>query len=316
MEIPTVRSRQMTYFLFIYSIFLTLIFGACNFGFLALYVKRRNRRDLWISILFFIYTLDNLLYSMAEIIPAFHDFYIRHIITTPFPRNILSLLIIFVYMIIAAYFFGRPPSVRDKAVLIVSAAAALISTGYSEFLWGRLVFRTAALLLHVYIFAFIFVNLQKTDKFSDRQLKISKLAACIVAAFQLLGSAQWFYIILSEDSMTAGGRILGHELVGLFFAAAGIWYLFRVFSRPERELSEEELISLFCAKYKLTAREADLIPLLLKGAQNSQICEELCIALNTVKVHTHNIYQKLEIERRGQLSAKFSLFCENYIPRK
>ena len=48
--------------------------------------------------------------------------------------------------------------------------------------------------------------------------------------------------------------------------------------------------------------------MLLDGVQNAEISDRLCISLNTVKVHIHNIYQKIGIERRTQLPARYQEF--------
>ena len=41
--------------------------------------------------------------------------------------------------------------------------------------------------------------------------------------------------------------------------------------------------------------------LLLAGESNDQICEELCISVNTLKKHVLNLYRKLGIRNRVQM---------------
>jgi DNA-binding NarL/FixJ family response regulator len=50
----------------------------------------------------------------------------------------------------------------------------------------------------------------------------------------------------------------------------------------------------------LTARERDIIGLLAKNATNREIAEELVISENTVKVHIHNILEKLNLQNRRE----------------
>jgi len=52
----------------------------------------------------------------------------------------------------------------------------------------------------------------------------------------------------------------------------------------------------------LTPREIDLIKLVAKGFSNKQIAEKRSISEGTVKVHLHNIYDKLRIKSRVELS--------------
>jgi DNA-binding NarL/FixJ family response regulator len=56
-------------------------------------------------------------------------------------------------------------------------------------------------------------------------------------------------------------------------------------------------------EHALTEREIDVLRLVAKGASNPQIAAELCITVNTVKVHLRNILAKLQLENRTQVAA-------------
>lgn len=53
----------------------------------------------------------------------------------------------------------------------------------------------------------------------------------------------------------------------------------------------------------LTEREMEVLKLVARGASNPQIAETLCITVNTVKVHLHNILDKLRVQNRAQAAA-------------
>jgi DNA-binding NarL/FixJ family response regulator len=53
----------------------------------------------------------------------------------------------------------------------------------------------------------------------------------------------------------------------------------------------------------LTERELDVLRLVAQGASNPQIADTLCITVNTVKVHLHNILEKLQLKNRAQVAA-------------
>jgi DNA-binding NarL/FixJ family response regulator len=63
----------------------------------------------------------------------------------------------------------------------------------------------------------------------------------------------------------------------------------------QREAGGRELARL------LSAREIDLVRLVVKGLRNREIADRLCISEGTVKVHLHNIYEKLNVDGRVAL---------------
>lgn len=52
----------------------------------------------------------------------------------------------------------------------------------------------------------------------------------------------------------------------------------------------------------LTPRELEIVRMVARGLRNRTIAEQLLISEGTVKIHLHNIYQKLEISGRGELA--------------
>lgn len=55
---------------------------------------------------------------------------------------------------------------------------------------------------------------------------------------------------------------------------------------------------------KLTCRELEVAELIDAGLANREIADRLHIAIPTVKVHVHNILDKLEVRHRGEAAAK------------
>ena len=54
----------------------------------------------------------------------------------------------------------------------------------------------------------------------------------------------------------------------------------------------------------LTARELDVLSLIVSGLSNQEICDRLFLALSTVKGYNQNIFGKLEVNRRTQAIVK------------
>ena len=51
----------------------------------------------------------------------------------------------------------------------------------------------------------------------------------------------------------------------------------------------------------LTPREIEIVRMVAQGLRNKTIAERLCISEGTVKVHLHNVYEKLGVDGRLEL---------------
>lgn len=58
----------------------------------------------------------------------------------------------------------------------------------------------------------------------------------------------------------------------------------------------------FSQKEKLSAREYEVVTLAARGFANKAIARELKITEGTIKIHLHNVYQKLGIKGRLALT--------------
>ena len=54
----------------------------------------------------------------------------------------------------------------------------------------------------------------------------------------------------------------------------------------------------------LSEREIEILQLIAEGLTNPEIADRLYLSLNTVKVHTRNIYGKLDVHNRTQAGAR------------
>ncbi len=103
--------------------------------------------------------------------------------------------------------------------------------------------------------------------------------------------------------------------IAVLFTALGIW-LTRKLTRPrvetivvEKEIyvqkeqsfqvNEQELDSLGISK-----RELAVLGLMAEGLSNQEIADRLFVSLNTVKTHSSNLFEKMEVKRRTQAVEK------------
>ena len=72
-------------------------------------------------------------------------------------------------------------------------------------------------------------------------------------------------------------------------------------SRALQKLVRREL-AVRSAKNVLTPRELEIVRMAASGARNREIAERLSITEGTVKIHIHNVYEKLAIDSRVSLA--------------
>ena len=118
-------------------------------------------------------------------------------------------------------------------------------------------------------------------------------------------------LVIPMDKLFAVGSSfaltnIAFELMFYIIITASVVELFFVFREIIRNKREEETtpndpVAGIAEKYGLTPREKDVFILLAEGKSAKEIAEELFISDGTVRVHTHNLYQKLGISKRSQI---------------
>jgi DNA-binding CsgD family transcriptional regulator/streptogramin lyase len=115
--------------------------------------------------------------------------------------------------------------------------------------------------------------------------------------------------VWNEEGLSIGIRIIPpFWKTGwfIFLAVLALTAFFYSFFRMRKQskavhLSFEKNLGTIFDKYKITAREQEIIRLILQGASNKDIEKKLFISNSTVRNHIYNIYQKLEVQNRLEL---------------
>jgi ligand-binding sensor domain-containing protein/DNA-binding CsgD family transcriptional regulator len=91
-------------------------------------------------------------------------------------------------------------------------------------------------------------------------------------------------------------------LTGFLLAVlAAVIFWRRRRSRRLGTISVPDNLDQILDKFAISKREAEIVRLLLAGKSNKEIEAELFIAMATVKIHVHNIFQKIKVGSRLQL---------------
>ncbi len=98
-------------------------------------------------------------------------------------------------------------------------------------------------------------------------------------------------------------------LAALLFAltAMAFFLLYQRLYLPTEEVkrTEEELFELFAMRHDLTAREGEVLRLVLDERSNTQIAAELFVSENTVKYHIRNLLRKTGCKSKREIRAHY-----------
>jgi NarL family two-component system response regulator LiaR len=151
----------------------------------------------------------------------------------------------------------------------------------------------------------------------DKQLIISGLVLAVLLF--LLHWLELRFVIIDHAFEVYAGAI------AVLFTLLGIWLALKLTNPQietilvEREvfvhdLQEPELTfnEAECEELGLTSRELDVLKGMAQGMSNQEIADKLFVSLNTVKTHSSNLFEKLDVKRRTQAiekAKKLNIIC-------
>ena len=103
--------------------------------------------------------------------------------------------------------------------------------------------------------------------------------------------------------------LIALTLVLFMLATFFFFRLFHVIYEPEKESerSEREIFEDFAMQHDLSAREKEVLRLLLSERSNAEIAGALFVSESTIKYHVHNLLQKTGTKSRQELIRKFNV---------
>jgi len=141
--------------------------------------------------------------------------------------------------------------------------------------------------------------------FWSKNKQIIIYGASLAVLLFLLKWLETRYILLDQQLDTYLG------IVAVLFTALGIWLALKI-QKPKVEtvivekkvvltigpdfiLNEEEV-----RRLNLSKRELEVVQLMADGLSNQEIASKLFVSLNTIKTHSAQIFEKMEVKRRTQ----------------
>ncbi len=134
--------------------------------------------------------------------------------------------------------------------------------------------------------------------------------ASLAAILILLKWLEFKYVIIDHSFEVYIGAI------ALIFTGLGIWLALKLvkpktetiiierevyLSKPAEGFIPDEKALL---KFGISKREWEVLALMSEGLSNQEIASHLFLSLNTIKTHSSNLFEKLEVKRRTQAVEK------------
>ena len=144
-----------------------------------------------------------------------------------------------------------------------------------------------------------------TPRFLVRHKMVIIYGSSLALLLFLLKWLEWHFIILDHAVQIYAGAI------AFLFTALGIWLALKL-ARPKVKtivVEKEVMITPLPAgtidekeitRLGLSARELEVLQLMAEGLSNQEIAGRLFVSLNTIKTHSSNIFEKLDVRRRTQ----------------
>ena len=151
-------------------------------------------------------------------------------------------------------------------------------------------------------FGFGFYAVYRVILFSDmaqeKQLLFLAGAGLMIGRVgDALGEALCILLSGRLPILVGAASVLFAVTVAVFFKVYHGFYV----PAAEPVRSEEEKFYQFSVQHDLSAREQDMLRLLLEKKTNTEISEALCLSENTVKFHVRNLLQKTGCKNRNEL---------------
>jgi len=125
----------------------------------------------------------------------------------------------------------------------------------------------------------------------------------------LLKWLEWRFLVLDHATEVYGGAI------AILFTGLGIWLALKLTKPKIQTLTIEKEVYITSettaalnqkeiTRLGLSVRELEVLQLMAEGLSNQEIAARLFLSLNTIKTHSSNIFEKLDVRRRTQAVEK------------
>lgn len=311
-------------FVFIYNILLIILYSFTSTFTLNLYLKNKQPIFLLLLFLMVIFICDNVIVYMTEFINSFATEYNQTFMTAPFLKAIIFICCNFAYLAIINTISGRPfKNYQFVWLFLIGLWMLAIPFSQNSALKVWLYYLPNQLFL-IYLGCYALYQL-RIDPLSALAKKYLRFIGWLSIGFGVAILLEDTFVIFNIDQYSdivfkINNRNVSEDIYTIILSIAIIYFCNRDFplsvlekdaaKLEENQSDEPVLLAPFCDAYQLTQREREVLSLLLECKTNQDIANELFLSIGTVKTHIHNIFVKLEVNKRAEVFVSYQLFSQ------
>lgn len=314
---------------YLYTIFVILICIASGTLSLAAYLTGHRRSYLYSMAFFVFYSLDLVIILQYEFIDPAHSSFVDlyYIIDSPVLKTLLAVgALESLWLLVCDQFEEHRKALYLIPPAVYVAAAALVLNLMPEGplrQWTYYGLRQVFLAWMIAFWLCRYARLKDPDvrqhlhRYRMLVLIATVLVVCILAEDTYVifchsptpdTPSEVLLLYLSERNFSENLLTLAFAVFCIRAAANTLSLRFQeppIADSGDRMLHMEDVLPAYAMHHDLTAREREVLVLVVQGKDNQNIASELHLAVGTVKTHVHNIMAKAGCSNRQELIRDF-----------
>ncbi len=324
---------------FIYNLVLIMVYSGVFWMSFSLFFNGKEKILLWIGIIFGAVLTDDIVIFASEMFGNFAESYNRIFMIVPTHKTMIYLILSLGYLTIFKRLLNRMITYRDYGILAVYVTFMLFVPAMDNSAWKIWLYFLPSQLYNAYIGAECLRIIKKNpEEYQDPFFKWCKRLFYITVLMNILIITEDTIVIFNFDTyskyyINMNNRSLTSDILYLIYAvfsAGYLMYYLKILLKNNTIVSEvtshtrgnlpsdieESVLYRFSEANHLTAREREILRVLLMDKTNQEISKDLFISLGTAKTHVHNIFQKIGVVKRPQLLDVYATYRDEQLNKE
>ena len=314
--------------LYFYTILIMIAAVAATTSSLSTYSITSNRVHLFVGAAFLLYFFDLMFIFQTEFfdqgqVMQLADTYIidQPVLKAGLAGGVLEMA----WLALCEYLDKKNVALRFAPVAVFFALEALVLAAFPQGAVRQMLFYSAREVFIVGILCYVLVTYRHADTAHKARIhSIRRPLLCVAVLCVCIVAENTFVILLWKPSaevmhsilpLFVSERNISENLLALLLAAftiLGNTAILKVRRKaPEAPGSTDQVryventFDIYCDRRGLTKREREIMRCIIDGKDYQNIASTLCLAVGTVKSHTHNIFKKAGVTNRQELLQDF-----------